>query len=726
MADYPTIGNDTLLGTAGADNIDGLAGNDTITGLSGNDTLIGGTGDDIFVIGGTDFGYDIYNGGDGADIIRLNADITVSSLRLTSANLIGTETLSMYGYDISGTGGNDAFDISGVTNVTSYNWIRMGDGADRFVGHVGADAVDGGSGNDTLNGGAGNDSLIGGSGNDYMLGGTGDDIFYISGTDFGTDTYLGGEGADIIRLSADVTVSSLRLTANAVNGTETLSMYGYDIAGTAGNDAFDISGITNVTSYNWILMGDGLDRFVGHVGADAVNGGSGNDTLNGGAGADSIIGGAGNDYLVGGTGDDVFYIEGTDFGRDTYNGGDGADMIRLTGDVTVSTLLLTASNVIGTETLSMYGYDIIGTTGNDNFDLSGITNVTSYSWIQMGDGLDRFVGHAGGDAVNGGAGGDTLNGRGGDDSLAGGAGNDLLFGETGNDNLDGGDGIDTVSYASATGGLRINLLQTAGQAVGGGHGTDALSGIENVIGSRFGDAIIGNNAGNRLVGDAGNDNLRGMAGNDQLFGGTGNDILQGASGNDTLNGQAGIDTASYAGASSGVTVDLRLSAAQSVGGGHGLDVLLGIENLLGSSFGDRLIGTGLNNVLNGDAGNDRLVGLAGNDNLLGGAGNDQLSGGDGNDILTGGVGADIMTGGAGTDAFIFAVGHGADQISDWQNGVDRIQIASGTWQGVTYDGFDDLRISQSASGALISFGGTSISLSGVSSGLLDASDFVFV
>ena len=85
-----------------------------------------------------------------------------------------------------------------------------------------------------------------------------------------------------------------------------------------------------------------------------------------------------------------------------------------------------------------------------------------------------------------------------------------------------------------------------------------------------------------------------------------------------------------------------------------------------------------------------------------------------------------MTGGAGTDAFIFAVGHGADQISDWQNGVDRIQIASGTWQGVTYDGFDDLRISQSASGALISFGGTSISLSGVSSGLLDASDFVFV
>mgnify|MGYP002150777774 CR=1 FL=1 len=93
MADYPTIGNDTLLGTAGADNIDGLAGNDTITGLSGNDTLIGGTGDDIFVIGGTDFGYDIYNGGDGADIIRLWA----LSVDFTEDHRIGDEILKGVG-----------------------------------------------------------------------------------------------------------------------------------------------------------------------------------------------------------------------------------------------------------------------------------------------------------------------------------------------------------------------------------------------------------------------------------------------------------------------------------------------------------------------------------------------------------------------------------------------------------------------------------------------------
>ena len=332
------------------------------------------------------------------------------------------------------------------------------------------------------------------------------------------------------------------------------------------------------------------------IGNDTLLGTAGADNIDGLAGNDTITGLSGNDTLIGGTGDDIFVIGGTDFGYDIYNGGDGADIIRLNADITVSSLRLTSANLIGTETLSMYGYDIAGTAGNDAFDISGITNVTSYNWILMGDGLDRFVGHAGGDAVNGGAGGDTLNGRGGDDSLAGGAGNDLLFGETGNDNLDGGDGIDTVSYASATGGLRINLLQTAGQAVGGGHGTDALSGIENVIGSRFGDAIIGNNAGNRLVGDAGNDNLRGMAGNDQLFGGTGNDILQGASGNDTLNGLAGSDVL-VGGAGSdtfvfshegGLDTILDFNSASLAQGGDVLDLRDLFQDATGSDLSDYL------------------------------------------------------------------------------------------------------------------------------------------
>ena len=96
MANYPTEGNDTLIGSDAAETIDGLAGNDTIRGNGGDDTLIGGTGDDVFLIGGTASGNDIFNGGDGSDQIRLYADLTVSSLLLDSAHVLSTETLNFY------------------------------------------------------------------------------------------------------------------------------------------------------------------------------------------------------------------------------------------------------------------------------------------------------------------------------------------------------------------------------------------------------------------------------------------------------------------------------------------------------------------------------------------------------------------------------------------------------------------------------------------------------
>src|SRR3546814_8834206 len=67
--------------------------------------------------------------------------------------------------------------------------------------------------------------------------------------------------------------------------------------------------------------------------------------------------------------------------------------------------------------------------------------------------------------------------------------------------------------------------------------------------------------------------------------GDGNDTLIGGSGADTLIGGAGSDTASYAGSSGGVTVDL--AAGTGSGGDAQGDTLSGIENLTGSSQGDR-------------------------------------------------------------------------------------------------------------------------------------------
>jgi hypothetical protein len=82
-----------------------------------------------------------------------------------------------------------------------------------------------------------------------------------------------------------------------------------------------------------------------------------------------------------------------------------------------------------------------------------------------------------------------------------------------------------------------------------------------------------------------------------------------------------------------------------------------------------------NDWISGQAGADRLAGGAGADRLLGGFGVDILWGGDGADRLTGGPGADRLTGGAGADVFAFATGFGTDVITDFRDGIDRIDLS---------------------------------------------------
>ncbi|MFD1729814.1 calcium-binding protein, partial [Rhizobium viscosum] len=81
--------------------------------------------------------------------------------------------------------------------------------------------------------------------------------------------------------------------------------------------------------------------------------------------------------------------------------------------------------------------------------------------------------------------------------------------------------------------------------------------------------------------------VTGGLGNDVLHGGNGNDILIGGAGADVLNGGAGTDTVSYAGSSSGVTIDL--DAGTGHGGDAEGDTLSGIEVVVGSGYGDTLI-----------------------------------------------------------------------------------------------------------------------------------------
>jgi Ca2+-binding RTX toxin-like protein len=95
-----------------------------------------------------------------------------------------------------------------------------------------------------------------------------------------------------------------------------------------------------------------------------------------------------------------------------------------------------------------------------------------------------------------------------------------------------------------------------------------------------------------------------------------------------VDGGVGIDTVSYENSWDRVVVNLAMGTGKY--GEASRDVLVNVENLIGSRFNDILTGDAGVNRLNGGAGDDILDGGAGNDILVGGAGADTLIGGDGN------------------------------------------------------------------------------------------------
>jgi VCBS repeat-containing protein len=135
-----------------------------------------------------------------------------------------------------------------------------------------------------------------------------------------------------------------------------------------------------------------------------------------------------------------------------------------------------------------------------------------------------------------------------------------------------------------------------------------------------------------IAGTPFDDILLGTGADETLLGFEGNDILEGAGGADILDGGPGIDAASYDGATSAVTADLRFPATN-IGDAAG-DTYIDVENLIGSDFDDFLSGDADNNLLVGGRGDDDLRGIFGDDVLDGGPGADALRGGGGFNIAS--------------------------------------------------------------------------------------------
>jgi Ca2+-binding RTX toxin-like protein len=184
---------------------------------------------------------------------------------------------------------------------------------------------------------------------------------------------------------------------------------------------------------------------------------------------------------------------------------------------------------------------LFGGPGNDTLQGRGISG---------GAGDDTLTGSPKGDSIGGGPGNDTLSGAG---------GYDMLLPAAGDDTVDGGVGRDTVWF-SARPSTGITADLSTGLATG--DGTDTLTGVESLIGSRRddhfsgdshansfdgqggGDVLIGRGGADKLDGNCcsgGNDRLYGGPGRDRLWGGRGNDLLRGGRGADRLRGQNGND-----------------------------------------------------------------------------------------------------------------------------------------------------------------------------------------
>jgi len=523
---YANGGDDVLDGGAANDLLEGGSGADTLTGGDGDDTVDGGPGDDL-IVGGSGAGDDTYTGGDGVDEVTYESTTAGVTVDLAAGTATGSEI------------GTDT--LSGIENAS------------------------GGSGNDTLTGDAGDNTLEGFGGDDTLIGGLGDDTYvYASGDDNDLIIDTGG-ASDVLSLDSIAT-----LVGGARDGDDAV----LDMAG-GGSVRIQDQFATAVSVVEAVFAPDspGLrlsSAFAGPAGGDLLLGTDSNNFFGAGAGDDLVFANAGNDVMDAGPGDDTFF-GGADNDTYQYTLGDGNDLlddesgldfleiadIQTVADVhrTGDAIVLTFSDggtVTGIDHFAGKLIDfaedldsgdirnlVTGTTGPTGPDIVAGTAVGDVS--DGGMGSDLVFGHTGNDTLSGGTDDDTVFGGAGNDTVSGEGGNDSLLGGSGagNDVLDGGTGIDTVTYASATAPVGVDL--SVNLANDGQGGFDTLFGIENIIGGSGGGALVGNDGANAITGGAGNDRLADRAGADTLDGGDGGDTLSGGAGNDTVLGGAGND-----------------------------------------------------------------------------------------------------------------------------------------------------------------------------------------
>ncbi len=613
-------GNDTMTGTAAGDILEGGAGNDTIAGGGGADTINGGDGSDTLFSAEAyaSFGYpysipylnnptldtgseaDTLNGGAGTDYLfagfndRVDGGTEEDVLYLSLMGASSGVTLDFRQAVVA----NGTGTIRGIEGV---GWLQGSNYADDItLSYSGAYAPGA-----VVYAMGGNDRVIADSRTSMIFGDDGDDFL-----DGRLSQYLqkidGGADNDTIYTNANSAT-----VAYGGSGNDTIYSHG-ETHGGSGNDLI----ILSQTYYRGGVYGDeGDDEIRASANGNQISGGAGADRLIGGDGADLLVSGdfaagslaAGNDMglekdvLTGGGGDDILAIG---WGDDA-DGGSGIDTLQLSFAGAGTGVVFSAAQVIGAGPFSLGGGTIqnieridqlLGSSFDDAIDMraaggavtvngaggsDSILGGSGNDTLRGGDGDDRIEGGNGTDNLQGDAGQDWLIGGSGNDTITGGSGHDTLWGDDGDDLLDGGAGddviiggagIDTVTYASASAGVEIDLSWLEDQQTRGA-GVDTLLSIENVIGSNFDDVLAGNAEANLLTGGQGNDRF----------------VFDGLGARDTITDFQRGDV-----------IDLREIDANGALAGDGAFAFIGVAAFSGVAGELRLVGSGFNWTVEGD------------------------------------------------------------------------------------------------------------------------------
>jgi Ca2+-binding RTX toxin-like protein len=496
---------------------------------------------------------------EGANDISDDISVTGAGVDLNGNGRVDVTTSGVESLEIRGNAGSDTIIAKDATFGAGQPVVLSDSTANPGITLVGGD------GDDILTGGGGDDVLAGSRGDDMLTGMDGNDRLD-TGPGPGTLDGLmldGGAGID----TADFSGMFVPVEANLGEGGAAYGEGGYDLdgmenlVGTAfadllvGDDAanaIDCGGGDDETygmgDKDRIHGGGGDDTLHGIGGGDSLDGGDGDDTLHGGDSGDGIEGGSGGDTIHGGgsSGSSNDVVRG-ETGSDVIYGGNGRQVI-FAGDGLDEVYGEEGNDVVDGQD----GEDMVfGGQGNDKArggdGPDQVYGGLGSDSVDGDDGDDEVYGDSGSDHVDGGVGDDALFGgdssdrlsdEDGDDVLNAGAGSDRLNGRRGDDILRGAAGTDTVTFADSPFGVTARLADGSAS----GDGEDALSGVENLWGSRHDDSLLGNQLRNQLRGGAGADVLAGGLGKDQESGGGGNDVLdQGRrrNGGDRLSGGAG-------------------------------------------------------------------------------------------------------------------------------------------------------------------------------------------